>query len=55
MNYVRINVNININGLYENNYKILGHFLILQHVNNYIICQGDKNRLCKRIVPQINV
>lgn len=55
MNYLRINVKININDLYEKNYKVVGHFLILQYGNSYIICQDDKNRLFKRIFPQINV
>ena len=48
LKYLRINVKININGVYESNYKILeALFKKIRYVDRYPISQDEKIRLCK--------
>lgn len=52
MKYIKINVKINIDDLYENNYKILDSLFRKTRICRWIYSNpGQKIALCKRISP----
>lgn len=53
MKYLSINVKINIDDLYKNNYKILEALLKkTRYVDRYPISQDEKIGLCKILCPK---